>query len=123
MRGIENLMKGITEVRLSDIPYLGICYGFQMAVIEYGRNILKLEDCNTTENKKDCKNPVVEEIKMVLNIAKNEDDIHYMIPNKLRIGSRKVLLKENSLAKKIYNSDQTHERYRHRYSFNLKYKD
>lgn len=120
-RGIEGKIKAVQWARESNTPFLGICYGFQLAAVEYGRSILGLDDCYSIEIKAECKNPVIEEINTVIGVESN--NIGFNFPRKLRVGSRKINVKPNTLMSRIYNNaTEISERYRHRYSFNLAYK-
>lgn len=121
IRGTEGKIKAVKYARENNIPFLGICLGFQMAVIEYGSNVLNLEDCSSREMHEDCKNPVVDKINTVIDEESNDEGMNF--PRKIRVGARKVDVKENTLLKDLYKTDFVHERYRHRYSFNLKYKE
>ena len=112
-RGIEGKIEAIKYVRLNNIPFFGICLGMQMAVIEFARNVLKLDGANSTEMDQNTSHPVID----LMNDQKN-------ITNKggtMRLGSWECKLKENSLISKIYNSKNVNERHRHRYEFNSKY--
>ena len=114
-RGIEGKIKAIRYSRENHIPFLGICLGMQMAVIEYGRNVLKLEDVNSTEMKEDCKNPII-------SLMENQKSII----NKggtMRLGAWDCQLFKNSKTEKIYNKKIISERHRHRYELNNKYLD
>ena len=112
-RGIEGKIKAIRYSRENHVPFLGICLGMQMAVIEYGRNVLKLEDVNSTEMKEDCKNPII-------SLMENQKSII----NKggtMRLGAWDCQLLKNSKTEKIYNKKIISERHRHRYELNNKY--
>ena len=114
-RGIEGKIKAIRYSRENHVPFLGICLGMQMAVIEYGRNVLKLEDVNSTEMKEDCKNPII-------SLMENQKSII----NKggtMRLGAWDCQLLKNSKTQKIYNKKIISERHRHRYELNNKYLD
>ena len=114
-RGIEGKIKAIRYSRENHVPFLGICLGMQMAVIEYGRNVLKLEDVNSTEMKEDCKNPII-------SLMENQKSII----NKggtMRLGAWDCQLFKNSKTEKIYNKKIISERHRHRYELNNKYLD
>jgi len=114
-RGIEGKVEAVRYARENNIPFLGICLGMQMAVIEYARNILGLKDANSTEMNPHTGNPV---------ISLMEDQ--KSITNKggtMRLGSWKCDLKEGSLIKKIYNTESIDERHRHRFEYNNKYKE
>ena len=112
-RGIEGKIESIKHVRLNNIPFFGICLGMQMAVIEFSRNVLKLDGANSTEMDLKTKYPVIDMM-----------DDQKKIINKggtMRLGSWECKLKKNSLVSKIYNCDTIHERHRHRYEFNSEY--
>ena len=114
-RGIEGKIKAIKYSRENHVPFLGICLGMQMAVIEYARNVLKLEDVNSTEMKEDCKNPII-------SLMENQKSI----VNKggtMRLGAWDCQLLKNSKTEKIYNKKVISERHRHRYELNNKYLD
>ena len=112
-RGIEGKIEAIKYVRLNNIPFFGICLGMQMAVIEFARNVLKLDDANSTEMDENTSYPVID----LMNDQKNITDKG----GTMRLGSWDCKLKENSLISKIYNSENVNERHRHRYEFNSKY--
>ena len=114
-RGMEGKINAIRYSRENHIPFLGICLGMQMAVIEYARNVLKLEDANSTEMKEDCKNPIIslmENQKSVINKG-----------GTMRLGAWECQLLNSSKTEKIYNKKVISERHRHRYEFNNKYLD
>lgn len=114
-RGIEGKIETIKYARENNIPFLGICLGMQMAVIEAARNLLNLKDANSTEFDKNCKNPVIhimEEQKKVTNKG-----------GTMRLGNYTCITKENSLARKLYGKEEIIERHRHRYEYNNEYKE
>ncbi|MBI2667932.1 CTP synthase [Candidatus Woesearchaeota archaeon] len=111
-RGIEGKIECIKYSRENKIPFLGLCYGFQMAVIEYSRNVLGLEDANTTEVK-ETKNPVI----CILPEQEEIEDLG----GTMRLGGFDVIVKENTLAYKLYKNKKVRERFRHRYNVNPKY--
>ena len=114
-RGIDGKIKAIRYSRENHVPFLGICLGMQMAVIEYARNVLKLEDVNSTEMKENCKNPII-------SLMENQKSI----VNKggtMRLGAWDCQLLKNSKTEKIYNKKVISERHRHRYELNNKYLD
>jgi CTP synthase len=112
-RGSEGIIKTANYAREKNIPYLGICFGFQLAVIAFGRNVLKLEDVNSTEINVDAKNPIVD----LLPEQKNISDMG----GSLRLGANDVKIKPNTIAHKIYKADTISKRHRHRYEINKKY--
>ena len=112
-RGMQGKISAIRYSRENHVPFLGICLGMQMAVIEYARNVLKLEDANSTEMKEDCKNPIIslmENQKSVINKG-----------GTMRLGAWECQILKNSKTEKIYNKKVISERHRHRYEFNNKY--
>jgi CTP synthase len=112
-RGSEGIIKTANYAREKNIPYLGICFGFQLAAIAFGREVLKLEDANSTEIKKDSKNPVVD----LLPEQKNVEDMG----GSLRLGGHNIKIKPNTIAQRIYASDSINKRHRHRYEINKNY--
>ncbi len=113
-RGIEGKIKACKYARENNIPYLGICLGMQIAVIEFARNVCKMEDVSSREFDETCKNPIIDlmaEQKHVINMG-----------GTLRLGNYECTLVKNTLAHKLYKSDKILERHRHRYEFNNKYK-
>ncbi|MBT8393410.1 MAG: CTP synthase [Bacteroidia bacterium] len=113
-RGIEGKIDAIRYVRENGIPFLGICLGMQMAVIEFARNILGITDANSTEMDDETANPVIslmEEQKHIINKG-----------GTMRLGAWECELKENSLVHSIYGKKNIKERHRHRFEFNNKYK-
>lgn len=115
-RGIEGKIKAVQYARENGIPFLGICLGMQMAVIEYARNVLNIPDANSTEMNPDTANPVIDLM-----------DSQKTILNKggtMRLGAWDCELTEDTLASDIYGGAATiSERHRHRYEFNNAYKD
>ncbi len=114
-RGIEGKIETIKYARENKIPFLGICLGMQMTVVEYARNVLKLKDANSAEIYSKTTNPVIHIMEEQKKINKKGGT--------MRLGAYPCLLKEGSLASKIYGKKEISERHRHRYEFNNKYKD
>lgn len=114
-RGIEGKIDTVRYARENNIPFLGICLGMQMAVIEYARNVLNLKDANSTEMNASTNNPVIN----IMEAQKNITDKG----GTMRLGSWKCSLEEGSLASKIYGVSEIEERHRHRYEFNSDYKE
>ena len=113
VRGIEGKIKVIQYARENNIPFLGLCYGLQLAVIEYARNVCKLISANSTEVDKETEVPIIDVIeghRSVLGKGKT-----------MRLGSYKAILKENSRVYNLYNSREVYERHRHHYEVNPKY--
>ncbi|WP_066224820.1 CTP synthase [Formosa haliotis] len=114
-RGIEGKIDAVRYVRENNIPFLGICLGMQMAVIEYSRNVLGIADANSTEMDANTPNPVIS----IMEEQKNITDMG----GTMRLGSWECTLKDNSIARKVYGSELIEERHRHRYEFNSDYRD
>ena len=102
-RGIEGKIETIRWARENNIPFLGICLGMQMAVIEFARNVLKIKDANSTEIDVNTANPVI-------HIMEEQKDVNEK-GGTMRLGSYPCLLKEGSLARKLYNKEQIAERH------------
>ena len=114
-RGIEGMIETIKYAREEKVPFLGICLGMQMTVIEYARNILGLEDANSAEFSQDTKNPVI-------HIMETQKDIKKK-GGTMRLGSYPCILKDGSLASKAYGTNKIDERHRHRFEYNNEYKE
>ena len=113
-RGIEGKIEAVKYARENKLPYLGICLGMQMAVIEFARNVIGLKDANSTEMNKDTPHPVID----LMDEQKN-------ITNKggtMRLGSWKCDLVADSIVGKIYKTKTIDERHRHRYEYNEDYR-
>lgn len=113
-RGIEGKIDAVQYARENKIPFFGICLGMQMAVIEFARNVLKLNKANSTEMDSATKHPVID-------LMEEQKSITHM-GGTMRLGSWKCELTEGSKVREIYDSRLIHERHRHRYEFNNKYK-
>ncbi len=114
-RGVEGKIETIRYCRENNIPFLGICLGMQMAVVEYARNVLGLEDAHTAEMNNGTLNPVIHIMEEQKGIDKKGGT--------MRLGAYKCVLKENSLAHKLYGETEISERHRHRYEFNNAYRE
>lgn len=113
-RGIEGKIKAVQYARENDIPFLGICLGMQMAVIEFARNVLGYDKANSTEMNPDTPDPVInlmEEQKKVTNMG-----------GTMRLGAWDCDLQEGSLVHEVYGETEIAERHRHRFEFNNDYK-
>ncbi len=112
-RGIEGKIAAVQYVRENNIPFLGICLGMQMAVIEYARNVLNLKNANSTEMSRNTPHPVIdimEDQKMVTEKG-----------GTMRLGAWDCKLEKDSKAFKIYGKELISERHRHRYEYNNDY--
>lgn len=114
-RGIQGKIETIRYARENNIPFLGICLGMQMAVIEFARNVANIEDANSSELDENCKNPVI-------HIMEDQKGIHKK-GGTMRLGAYPCKIKPETLAYKIYRKDIISERHRHRYEYNNDYKD
>lgn len=117
-RGIEGKIKAIEFLRVNKIPYFGLCYGMQLAVIEFARNVLGLKDANTTEIDRKTKNPVID---IMPEQKKNLEDHNYGAT--MRLGSYPAKLKKGTTAFKAYGKNSISERHRHRWEVNPEYID
>ena len=123
-RGIEGKIRTVQYVRENKIPFLGICLGMQVAVIEYARNVLKLSNANSTEFNRGTKHPVISLIsEWDVNSSKNHTDVSSLLSGTMRLGAQVCHLSDNSLAKSIYKKSFISERHRHRYELNKKYEE
>jgi CTP synthase len=113
-RGVKGKLRAIQHARESRIPFLGICYGMQLACVEFARNVCGLEDAMTTEVDETTQNNVID----FLPEQRNLD----FKGGTMRLGAYDCLLEPGSLAAKAYGALEISERHRHRYEFNNKYK-
>jgi CTP synthase len=124
-RGFEGKVNAIRYARENGIPYLGICYGMQAAVVEFARNVCGLEDANTTEVDPETPDGVIGMITEWLDASGNVEqrDEESDLGGTMRLGGQRCRLKEGSLARKLYDKEIVTERHRHRYEFNNNYRD
>lgn len=115
-RGIEGKIKAIQFCRENKIPYFGLCYGMQLLVIEYARNVLGLNDAHTTEVNRDTKNPVID---IMPEQKKNLEDGNYGAT--MRLGAYDAILSKGTVAQQAYGKTRISERHRHRWEVNPKY--
>jgi CTP synthase len=114
--GIEGKIQAIRFAREKKIPYFGLCYGMQLMVIEYARNVLKLKNAHTTEIQKNSQDPVVD---VMLEQKKHLADNKY--GGTMRLGSYPAYLKKGTMARAAYKKELVEERHRHRYEINPAY--
>jgi CTP synthase len=112
-RGIEGKIEAIRFAREENIPFLGICLGMQMAVIEFAKNVLNLVDAGSLEMDENCKNPVI-------NLMEDQKDITEK-GGTMRLGAWDCEIQPGSKAHAAYQSKRIQERHRHRYEFNNDY--
>ncbi len=115
-RGIEGIIATIKFARENKIPYLGLCYGMQLMVIEFARNVVGLKNAHTTEIKPQAKYKVIDLMeKQKTNLKKG------IYGATMRLGAYPCILKDKTIAKKAYSKREISERHRHRYEVNNKY--
>jgi len=124
-RGVAGKMEAVRFARESGRPYLGICLGMQLAVIEYARHVAGLEGANSTEFRKDATHPVIGLITEWRSetgelVQRNEKTD---LGGTMRLGAQRCVLKDGSLAARIYGGTEIRERHRHRYEFNNHYQE
>lgn len=116
-RGVEGIIAAIAYCRKQKIPYLGICYGMQLAAIEFARNVAKLKGAHTTEVKPRTKHKIID---VMPDQIKNLDSRKY--GGTMRLGAYDCKLLEGTIAASAYRSQKISERHRHRYEFNNDYR-
>ena len=112
-RGAEGKIRIVQYLRENNIPFLGLCFGMQLAIVEFARNVCGLKNANSTEIDPKTKHPVIF-------IMPEQKEIR----NKgatMRLGSHKAIAKEGSLLRRLYKSEFVYERHRHRYEVNPLY--
>ena len=114
--GIDGKLRVIRYARENKIPYFGLCYGMQLAVVEYARNVLRLKDANTAEIDAQAEHLVIDIMPEQKEKLKNKD-----YGGSMRLGSYKARLKKGTIAAKAYGKPEVSERHRHRYEVNPDY--
>jgi CTP synthase len=114
-RGTEGKIAAIRFARENNIPFLGICYGFQLSVIEFARDVCGLKDANSSEINPTTPHPVID-------LMPEQRGVEIKGAT-MRLGAHKVVLDEGSLANRLYKSTEIYERHRHRFEVNLEYLD
>lgn len=117
-RGIEGKIKAIEYVRKNAIPYLGLCYGMQLATIEFARHVAGLRSAHTTEVDPDTKHPVIH---IMPDQAAKLAEKQY--GNTMRLGAYPCILDKHSRSYALYGNQKISERHRHRYEFNNAYRE
>lgn len=112
-RGTEGKIMAIRFARENNIPFLGICYGFQLAVVEFARNVCGLKDANSTEINPASPHPVID-------LMPEQRGIEIKGAT-MRLGAHKIIIKQGTMAYMLYKSDEIFERHRHRFEVNLDY--
>ena len=121
-RGSEGKIAAIKYARLNNIPFFGICFGMQMAIIEAARNLLNIKNASSSEFGNNC-TPVVGLLEEWQKGKERFKGSEKDLGGTMRLGSYDAILKSNSLIYKIYSMKKIKERHRHRYEVNIKYKD
>ena len=122
-RGVEGMIQTVKYARENNVPYLGICLGMQVAVIEYARNVAALDNAHSTEFDRQSQHPVI----ALISEWKTSDgvierrDADADMGGTMRLGEQAATLKEGSLAQRTYGAATINERHRHRYEFNNSY--
>lgn len=114
-RGTEGKISAIRFARENNIPFLGICYGFQLAVIEFARNVCGLKDANSTEINSSSPHPVID-------LMPEQRGVEYKGAT-MRLGAHKIILEPSSMICSLYHNGEVYERHRHRFEVNLDYTD
>jgi CTP synthase len=112
-RGTEGKIAAIKFARENDMPFLGICYGFQLAVIEFARNVCGLKDANSSEINPNSPHPVID-------LMPEQRGVEYKGAT-MRLGAHKVIIEPKTIAHSLYKCDEAYERHRHRFEVNLDY--
>ncbi|HOX72809.1 MAG TPA: CTP synthase [Dokdonella sp.] len=123
-RGFEGKIGAARFAREQRIPYFGICYGMHAAVVEFARNVAGLENANSSENDRNCKDPV---IALITEWTTSSGDVEKRdessdMGGTMRLGAQECRLKAGTLARELYGQDVVRERHRHRYEFNNRYR-
>jgi CTP synthase (UTP-ammonia lyase) len=114
-RGTDGKIEAIRYARENDVPFLGLCLGFQMAVVEHARNVLGLEGAHSAEIDPDTPHPVID---LLPDQYETED-----MGGTMRLGAHKTDIEPGTLAARVYDADSCTERHRHRYEVNPEYID
>jgi CTP synthase len=114
-RGSEGIISAADFARANNIPYLGICFGFQLAIVAYARHVCGLDQANSSELEPNTKNPIVD-------FMPEQRNIHDM-GGTMRLGAHDITITPKTIAAKVYGSSSIKRRHRHRYEFNQKYLD
>ena len=123
-RGIEGKIQAARYAREQQVPYLGICLGMQVAVVEYARNLLGLQDAHSTEFAPDTADPVIALVTEWTDTdgTVQQRDAETDIGGSMRLGGQDCILAPDSVAHRAYGTTQINERHRHRYEYNNQYR-
>jgi CTP synthase len=124
-RGFEGKIQTVRYARERGIPYFGICYGMHAAVVEFARDVAGLSGAGSTENDRDCLEPV---IALITEWTQGAGDVQRRdetsdLGGTMRLGAQECRLKAGTLAHELYGADTIRERHRHRYEFNNRYRE
>jgi len=114
-RGSEGKIMAAKYAREHNVPFLGVCFGFQLAVVEFARNVLGYEDANSTELQPSTSAPVID-------LLPEQRDVENL-GGTMRLGAQKIVIESGSMAHRIYGRREIKERHRHRYEVNPEYID
>ena len=114
-RGIDGMIETVKYVRENHVPFLGICLGMQMAVVEFARDVLGIQDADSEEFNKETPNRVI-------HIMEEQKNIHKK-GGTMRLGAYPCVIKEGTLAQKLYGTTEISERHRHRFEYNNDYRE
>jgi CTP synthase len=112
-RGAEGKIMAIQYARENDTPFLGVCFGFQLAVVEFARHVCGLKDANSTEINPETKHPVID-------LMPEQRDLEEK-GGSMRLGAHKIVVKKGTLAYQLYDNDEVYGRHRHRFEVNQDY--
>ncbi|UCD26493.1 MAG: CTP synthase [Candidatus Bathyarchaeota archaeon] len=112
-RGTEGKMKAIRFSRENDLPFLGVCYGFQLAVVEFARNVCELKEAYSTEVNPEALHPVIDLMPEQRGVKRKGAT--------MRLGAHKIIIKTGTLAHRLYGAEEIYERHRHRWEVNQDY--
>lgn len=112
--GLNGKLLSIKYARETNTPFFGICLGFQLSAIEFARNVLNINEATSREFFPDTKDPIIETIV--------KEKALTVIANREKLGEHEINIKDNTLMKEVYQTNEIKERHRHSYEFNLKYK-
>jgi len=113
-RGTEGKISAIQFARENNIPFLGVCFGFQLAVVEFARNVCGLKDANSTEINPSTPHPVID-------LMPEQKHVEYKGAT-MRLGVHRIIIKKGTLAHRLYKAEEIYERHRHRFEVNIKYR-
>jgi CTP synthase len=122
-RGIEGKIQALRYAREHGVPYLGICLGMQLAIVEYGRHVLQLADAHSTEFNRASSHPVIALITEWQDRSHGiqQRDEGSQLGGTMRLGAQEVLLQPGTSARELYGREVIAERHRHRFEFNNNY--